>query len=216
MTVREIQGHLVELYAADVSPDLISRVTDAILDEVREWQKRPLDSVYPVVFFDALRVKIRDEGLVKNEAVYVALALNPDGEKDVLGLWIELRGLVVPPSDRQRHQGPMQDVLAGIDLGFGTRSDPETVTRHDCSLRAALQTLGSGTVPTATRCCERRFVCRCGTSQNFAGTTVSLRAAERTSSSLSRLTFPLTTRTFPSLSRILDSLNMFGTRLCSV
>src|SRR5205085_3021302 len=89
LTVREIQGHLSELYAIDVSPDLISRVTDAVLDEVREWQGRPLDQVYPVVFFDALRVKIRDEGLVRNKAVYVALALNPDGEKDVLGLWIE-------------------------------------------------------------------------------------------------------------------------------
>lgn len=89
MSVREIQGHLSELYAIDVSPDLISRVTDAVLDEVRAWQSRPLDAVYPVVFFDALRVKIRDEGLVKNKAVYVALALNPDGEKEVLGLWIE-------------------------------------------------------------------------------------------------------------------------------
>src|ERR1700745_1682678 len=89
MTVREIQGHLAELYGTEVSPDLISRVTDAVLDEGREWQNRPLDPVYPVVFFDALRVKIRDEGLVKNKAVYVALALNPDGEKDVLGIWIE-------------------------------------------------------------------------------------------------------------------------------
>ena len=87
--MREIQGHLLELYAVDVSPDLISRFTDTVLDEVREWQNRPLDPVYPVVFFDALRVKIRDEGMVKNKAVYVALALNPDGEKDVLGLWIE-------------------------------------------------------------------------------------------------------------------------------
>ena len=85
----ELEGHLAELYGTDVSPDLISRVTDAVLDEVREWQNRPLDPVYPVVFFDALRVKIRDEGLVRNKAVYVALALNPDGEKDVLGLWIE-------------------------------------------------------------------------------------------------------------------------------
>ena len=89
MTVREIQGHLGELYGAEVSPDLISRVTDAVLDEVREWQNRRLEAVYPVVFFGALRVKIRDEGLVKNKAVYVALALNADGEKDVLGLWIE-------------------------------------------------------------------------------------------------------------------------------
>ena len=89
MTVREIQGHLAELYGVEVSPDLISRVTDAVLDEVREWQNRPLDPVYPVVFFDALRVKIRDEGLVKNKAVYVALAFNTGGEKEVLGLWIE-------------------------------------------------------------------------------------------------------------------------------
>src|ERR1700738_3208867 len=89
MTVREIQGHLAELYGTEVSPDLISRVTDAVLDEVREWQSRPLDPVYPVIFFDALRVKIRDEGLVRNKAVYVALALNSDGEKEVLGLWIE-------------------------------------------------------------------------------------------------------------------------------
>jgi hypothetical protein len=65
MTVREIQGHLAELYDTEVSPDLISRVTDAVVDEVREWQNRPLDAVYPVVFFDAMRVKIRDEGLVK-------------------------------------------------------------------------------------------------------------------------------------------------------
>jgi len=89
MTVREIQGHLAELYGIDVSPDLVSRVTDAILEEVREWQNRPLDPVYPVVFFDALRVKIRDEGLVRSKAVYVALAYNADGEKEVLGLWIE-------------------------------------------------------------------------------------------------------------------------------
>jgi putative transposase len=89
MTVREIQGHLQELYGVEVSPDLISRVTDAVLEEVREWQNRPLDTVYPIVFFDALRVKIRDEGLVRNKAVYVALAITAEGDKEVLGLWIE-------------------------------------------------------------------------------------------------------------------------------
>jgi len=89
LTVREIQGHLAELYGTEVSPDFISKITDAVLDEVRDWQSRPLDPVYPVVFFDALRVKIRDEGSVKNKAVYVALGLNPAGDKDVLGLWIE-------------------------------------------------------------------------------------------------------------------------------
>jgi putative transposase len=89
MTVREIQGHLQELYGVEVSPDLISRVTDAVLEEVREWQNRPLDPVYPIIFFDALRVKIRDEGLVRNKAVYVALAMTNEGDKEVLGLWIE-------------------------------------------------------------------------------------------------------------------------------
>jgi putative transposase len=89
LTVREIQGHLRELYGVDVSPDLISRVTDAVLEEVKEWQARPLDPVYPIVFFDALRVKVRDEGLVKNKAVYVALAHDVEGHKHVLGLWIE-------------------------------------------------------------------------------------------------------------------------------
>jgi putative transposase len=89
MSVREIQGHLQELYGIEASPDLISRVTDAVLEEVREWQNRPLDAVYPVVFFDALRVKIRDEGLVRNKAVYVALAITAAGDKEVLGLWIE-------------------------------------------------------------------------------------------------------------------------------
>ena len=89
LTVREIQGHLKELYGVEVSPDLISRVTDAVLDEVREWQNRPLDPLYPIIFFDALRVKIRDEGLVRNKAVYVALAVTAEGDKEVLGLWIE-------------------------------------------------------------------------------------------------------------------------------
>ena len=89
LTVREIQGHLREIYGTEVSPDLISRVTDAVLEEVKEWQSRPLDACYPIVFFDALRVKIRDEGLVRNKAVYVALALDAEGYKHVLGLWIE-------------------------------------------------------------------------------------------------------------------------------
>jgi len=89
MTVRQIRGHLEELYGIDVSPDLISAVTDAVLDEVAEWQSRPLDASYPLVFFDALRVKIRDEGFVRNKAVYIALGVMPDGTKDILGLWIE-------------------------------------------------------------------------------------------------------------------------------
>ena len=81
MTVREIQGYLEEMYGVVVSPDLISQVTDAVMEEVREWQNRPLERLYPVVFFDALRIKIRDEGTVKNKAVYLALAVLPDGTK---------------------------------------------------------------------------------------------------------------------------------------
>lgn len=89
MTVREIQGHLKELYATDISADLISSVTDAVLEEVKEWQTRPLEPLYPVIIFDALRVKIRDEGVVKNKAVYLAIGIAKDGTKDILGLWIE-------------------------------------------------------------------------------------------------------------------------------
>ena len=89
MTVREIQGYLAELYGIEVSPDLISAVTDAILYEIAEWQKRPLEAVYPLVFFDALRVKVRDEGAVRNKAVYIALGVRADGRKEILGLWIE-------------------------------------------------------------------------------------------------------------------------------
>lgn len=89
MTVREIQGFMAEMYAVDVSPDLISSVTDAVLSEVTTWQARPLEAMYPVVFFDALRVKIRQDGVVRNKAVYLALGMLPDGTRDILGIWIE-------------------------------------------------------------------------------------------------------------------------------
>jgi len=89
MSTREIQGHLREVYGIEVSPDLVSAVTDAVLEEVAEWQSRPLEPLYPLVFLDALRVKVRDEGTVRNKAVYVALGVRPDGTKEVLGLWIE-------------------------------------------------------------------------------------------------------------------------------
>ncbi len=89
MTVREIRGHLEEVYGIDVSPDLISTITDAVLETVTEWQGRPLDICYPLVFFDAIRVKIRDEGFVRNKAVYIALGILPDGTKEILGIWIE-------------------------------------------------------------------------------------------------------------------------------
>src|SRR5271166_3786207 len=89
LTVREIQGYLVETYATEVSPDLISTVTDGVLAEVTTWQSRPLEPVYAVVFFDALRVKIREDGVVRNKAVYLALGVQRDGTRDILGIWIE-------------------------------------------------------------------------------------------------------------------------------
>ena len=78
MSTREIQGHLRDLYGVDVSADLVSAVTDAALDEIAEWQNRPLERLYALVFFDAIRVKVRDEGMVRNKAVYVALGVRPD------------------------------------------------------------------------------------------------------------------------------------------
>jgi putative transposase len=89
MTVREIQGFLAEQYGTEVSPEFISSVTDAVMAEVTAWQSRPLEPMYPVVFFDALRVKIREDAVVRNKAVYLALGVLPDGTRDILGLWIE-------------------------------------------------------------------------------------------------------------------------------
>ncbi len=89
MSVREIQAFLAESYGTEVSPDFISSVTDEVMAEALAWQNRPLETMYPVVFFDALRVKIRDDGVVSNKAVYLALGIQADGQRDVLGLWIE-------------------------------------------------------------------------------------------------------------------------------
>jgi len=89
MSTRDIQAHLRELYGVEISPELVSAVTDAVLEEVAAWQNRPLEAAYAIVFFDALRVKIRDEGVVKNKAVYLAIGMRCSGHKEILGLWIE-------------------------------------------------------------------------------------------------------------------------------
>ena len=89
MSVREIQGFLVQMYNTEVSPEFISSVTDAVMEEVLQWQGRPLEAMYPVVFFDALRVKIREDAVVRNKAVFLALGVRADGSRDILGLWIE-------------------------------------------------------------------------------------------------------------------------------
>jgi putative transposase len=89
MSVRDIQAHLAEIYGTEISPDLISRVTDAVVDEVQTWQARPLDSVWPIVFLDALVIKVRDQGVVQNKSAYIALGMGVDGHKEVLGIWLE-------------------------------------------------------------------------------------------------------------------------------
>ncbi len=89
MTMREIQGFLAEQYGTEVSAEFISAVTDAVMAEVTAWQARPLEPMYPVVFFDALRVKIREDAVVRNKAIYLALGVLPDGTREILGLWIE-------------------------------------------------------------------------------------------------------------------------------
>ena len=127
MTVREIQGHLEELYGIGVSPDLISRVTSEVLEEVRAWQSRPLERLYMVVFFDALRVKIRDEGVVRNKAVYLALGVRTDGLKEILGLWIEQNEgakfwLLV--MNELKNRGVEDILIAVVD---GLKGFPETI-----------------------------------------------------------------------------------------
>jgi putative transposase len=89
MTVREIQGHLAEIYGTEISADLISRVTDSVVDELKQWQQRPLETVYPIVYLDALVVKVRDQGIVQNKAAHIAIGVAVDGTKEVLGIWLE-------------------------------------------------------------------------------------------------------------------------------
>lgn len=89
MTVRDIQGHLADMYQVEVSPDMISRVTDAVHAQVKEWQARPLDRVYPVIWVDAIVCKVREEGVVRNKSAYLVLAVDVEGRKQVLGIWVQ-------------------------------------------------------------------------------------------------------------------------------
>ena len=130
LSVRGIQVHLEELYGLRVSPDLISRVPDVVLDEVREWQHRALDRMYPIVIFDALRVKIRDADsrMVKNKAVYIALGVTRDGEREVLGLWIvdnEGAKFWLSVMTGLRNRGAQDILIAVVD---GLKGFPEAIT----------------------------------------------------------------------------------------
>jgi putative transposase len=127
MSVREIRGHLLELYGLEVSPDLISTITDEVLSEVEQWQTRPLEAMYPIVYFDALRLKIRDEGTVKNKAVYLALGIRADGRKEVLGLWIEQTEgakFWLNVFNELRNRGLSDILIAVVD---GLRGFPEAI-----------------------------------------------------------------------------------------
>jgi putative transposase len=128
MTTREIAEHVGELYGTEISPDLVSAVTDTVLEEVAAWQSRGLDSTYAIVFFDALRVKIRNEGLVSNRAVYLAIGIRCSGHKEILGLWIEqtegakfwLRVMT-----ELRSRGVQDILIAVVD---GLKGFPEAIT----------------------------------------------------------------------------------------
>jgi putative transposase len=89
LTVRDIQAHIAEMYQVELSPDLISTITDAVLEELREWQNRPLDAVYPVIYLDAIVCKVRHEGAVRNKAAHIAIGVDVEGRKHVLGFWLE-------------------------------------------------------------------------------------------------------------------------------
>ena len=128
MSNREIVGHLSDLYGVEVSPDLISAVTDAVLEEIAAWQSRPLEPVYPLVFFDALRVKIRDEGLVRNKAVHIALGVRHDGGKEILGLWLEQNEgakFWLRVMNELKNRGVDDLLLAVVD---GLKGFPEAIT----------------------------------------------------------------------------------------
>jgi putative transposase len=128
MSVREIQALLEEQYPIEVSPDFISGVTDAVHAEVSEWQNRPLEKMYALVFFDALRVRIRDEGTVRNKAVYLALGIGADGTREVLGMWIEQNEgakFWLKVMNELRNRGVEDMLIAVVD---GLKGFPEAIT----------------------------------------------------------------------------------------
>ena len=128
MSTRDIQGHVRELYGIEVSPDLVSAVTDQVIDEVTAWQARPLEASYAIVFFDALRVKIRDEGLVRNKAVYLAIGMDASGYKHVLGMWIEQTEgakFWLRVMNEIRSRGTQDILIAVVD---GLKGFPEAIT----------------------------------------------------------------------------------------
>lgn len=127
MSTREIQGHVRELYGIEISPDLVSAVTDAVHDEIKAWQSRPLEACYAIVFFDAIRVKIRDEGTVRNKAVYLAIGVRCSGHKEILGLWVEQTEgakFWLTVMNELKHRGSEDILIAVVD---GLKGFPEAI-----------------------------------------------------------------------------------------
>ncbi len=128
MSTRDIQAHVRELYGVEISPDLVSAVTDQVIEEVAAWQARPLEESYAIVFFDALRVKIRDEGMVRNKAVYLAIGMDAGGRKHVLGMWIEQTEgakFWLRVMNEIRSRGTNDILIAVVD---GLKGFPEAIT----------------------------------------------------------------------------------------
>jgi putative transposase len=128
MSTREIAEHVGELYGAEISPDLVSAVTDAVLDEVGAWQSRGLEATYAIVFFDAIRVKIRNEGLVSNRAVYLAIGVRCSGHKEILGIWIEQTEgakFWLRVMSELKNRGVQDLLIAVVD---GLKGFPEAIT----------------------------------------------------------------------------------------
>ncbi|MFN2602965.1 MAG: IS256 family transposase [Gemmatimonadaceae bacterium] len=148
VSVREIRGFLEDHYQVPISPDLISEITDEVLDEVTQWQQRPLEALYPVVIFDALRVKIRDEGVVRNKAVYLALGITREGNKEVLGFWIqqtEGAAFWLRVMSELKSRGVEDILIAMID---GLRGFPDAINNvfpetqiHHCVVHLVRQSL---------------------------------------------------------------------------
>lgn len=140
MSTRDIQAHVGELYGIGISPDLVSAVTDSVIDEVIAWQNRPLEPTYAIVYFDALRVKIRDEGLVRNKAVYLAIGVTCAGEKAVLGLWIEQTEgakFWLRVMNELKARGVADILIAVVD---GLKGFPEAITSTfpDCVVQTCI------------------------------------------------------------------------------
>ena len=140
MSTRDIQAHVGELYGIEISADLVSAVTDSVIDEVTAWQNRPLEPTYAIVYFDALRVKIRDEGLVRNKAVYLALGITCAGDREILGLWIEqsegakfwMRVM------NELHGRGVQDILIAVVDGLKGFPEAITSTFPDCVVQTCI------------------------------------------------------------------------------